>query len=296
MRYFTIIARLLFSFGAFYYVLNKTDLSLVANEIRDVEPIYLISALLVYILAEAYSLSGLFRYLRSNKITIKRKVFLTYNLKRSFFDLFLPYTAFTQDHLFPVHAKSTHLKSVLNKEKWLNAIVVLFSLAIISFFIADFHRYSFHFLNLILILFIIQLLSKRNFDSLFHLFVKPILNVLIIYFLRFLSAFFILLAFRAYWQSGPFLFIFSVSFMLSLLPVGISGIGYRELLFLLGSTYFVLDLSVSVSISLTYFLISLTVTVSGYVYTLASSALINRKSRIPEMKYTGHLRIVKNYK
>lgn len=74
--------------------------------------------------------------------------------------------------------------------------------------------------------------------------------------LQFVSAIFILMAFHQMNDQFDYLFLFFLSAVTTALPVTIGGIGAREMVFLIGAKYLLLDNELSVALSIMFFLLS----------------------------------------
>lgn len=86
--------------------------------------------------------------------------------------------------------------------------------------------------------------------------------------LQIFSAYFILLALGRSEQLPPYLFLFLVSSIVTIIPITIGGAGARELTFLYGARWFGADAELAVALSFSFYLITVIISFLGIFYVI----------------------------
>ena len=88
-----------------------------------------------------------------------------------------------------------------------------------------------------------------------------------------LTAFLILKALGGDHNISEYLFIFLISSIVAMFPVSIGGMGLRELTFLYGSRFLILDQEISIAMSLMFYLITVLTSTWGIYYSIRTEKL-----------------------
>lgn len=99
--------------------------------------------------------------------------------------------------------------------------------------------------------------------SQFLCFIQTVFLGIVVQFLQVVSAYFILRSIGIVHYYSEYILIFLLSSIAAILPVSIGGLGVREMVFLWGSTEFLLDKQQSVSVSLLFYMITVIVSFAG---------------------------------
>lgn len=282
-KHFVTALKIAISFILVYFVFTKINITDVLAVIKGADPVFLVLAILFFVLSKIIAAFRLNLYFHQINIPLAQKSNLQLYLLGMFYNLFLPggiggdaYKGYLIKKKFNVATKRVLAVLVLDR---LSGMLLLFVYAcILAIMIKS--GMAAHFK----ILFILGIfagptafwfLNKRFFAYVFPIYWKSIGYSALVQLAQLASVFFILNTLNIDTNTISYLFIFLVSSIVSVLPLTIGGIGSREVTFFYGATWLALDQNTSVSISMLFFLITALVSLCGIIYHLKKPELIN---------------------
>ncbi len=278
-----LIFKILFSGGAIYYILSKLDLTQVGETIKDVNPLYLIAAIIVYItsiLGSTFRLNSLFR-------TLPLHIDTWPNIKLYWLGLF--YNFFLPGGVGGDGYKVYYLKKHFNTpvKKLLGAIFAdrLSGLSIILIYLLGLVYYIDYELPyqgwfFILIPFVsagyylFLWLFNKNLTkafwsvSLWSLVCQGVQTIAVILILKSMGA-----EVNEYWNE--YIFLFFLSTIASAVPVTLGGIGAREMVFYTGAVYLGINEAQAVATSFLFYLIALVSSFPGLYFVFKTNHIFS---------------------
>ena len=275
-NYLKLLLRLAVSLAALIFVFSKIDFIEVISTYRSVNFIYLLLAVVFFILSKIISAYRLNLFFRSVDLELSDRYNLKLYLLGMFYNLFLPggvggdgYKIFYLGKEFGIK-KSKVLWAVLLDR--ISGVISLFILVIIfSYFIIINISFPYEYFIWILIPVIIVVflwIIKSYLPYFTSIFWKASFQALAVQVAQVVCALLILVALGTPDMVMNYLFIFLISSIVAMLPISIGGMGLRELTFLYGAGILNLNTEISVALSLMFYLISVFVSLSGVYYSL----------------------------
>jgi len=275
-NYLKLFLRLAVSLAALIFVFSKIDFIEVISTYRSVKFIYLLLAVVFFILSKIISAYRLNLFFRSVDLELSDRYNLKLYLLGMFYNLFLPggvggdgYKIFYLGKEFGIK-KSKVLWAVLLDR--IIGVISLFILVIIfSYFIIINISFPYEYFIWILIPVIIVVflwIIKSYLPYFTSIFWKASFQALAVQVAQVICALLILVTLGTPDMVMNYLFIFLISSIVAMLPISIGGMGLRELTFLYGAGILNLNTEISVALSLMFYLISVFVSLSGVYYSL----------------------------
>lgn len=270
----TTILKLLISALLIYFIFTKIDFSEVMDTLKKSNPLYLIIALLFFLISKiiaSYRLNGYFHQL---KIPLTQKSNMKLYLLGMFYNLFLPggiggdaYKGYLIKKNFQVPTKRVVSVLVLDR---LSGLLLLFVYAcglIVVLGNSLFAPYKYLFIIAIpLAVGVFFLLNKKLFSYVLPVFWSSLGHSSLVQLAQLVSVFFIMQALGIHENILAYLVIFLISSIVSVIPLTIGGLGSREVTFFYGAEFLNLDESTSVGISVVFFLITAFTSLVGIRY------------------------------
>jgi len=273
-KHFVTVLKITVSLILVYFVFTKINLTDVLAVIKRADSVFLILAILFFVLSKVIAAFRLNLYFHQLNIPLAQKSNLQLYLLGMFYNLFLPggiggdaYKGYLIKKKFGLATKRVVAVLVLDRLSGMLLLTVyacVLALTIKNGILADFRMLFV--LGIITGLAIFWFLNKRFFVYVLPVYWKSIGYSALVQLAQLASAFFILNALNIDTDILAYLFIFLVSSIVSILPLTIGGIGSREVTFFYGAMWLALDQNVSVSISMVFFLITAMVSLCGIVY------------------------------
>ena len=275
-NYLKLLLRLAVSLAALIFVFSKINFIEVISTYRSVNFIYLLLAVVFFILSKIISAYRLNLFFRSVDLELSDRYNLKLYLLGMFYNLFLPggvggdgYKIFYLGKEFGIK-KSKVLWAVLLDR--ISGVISLFILVIIfSYFIIINISFPYEYFIWILIPVIIVVflwIIKCYLPYFTSIFWKTSFQALAVQVAQVVCALMILVALGTPDMVMNYLFIFLISSIVAMLPISIGGMGLRELTFLYGAGILNLNTEISVALSLMFYLISVFVSLFGVYYSL----------------------------
>jgi len=257
-----------------YFIFTKIELKDVLQTLKKSDPIYLVLAILLFILSKVLAAFRLQLYFHQIGAKITQLANLKLYLLGMFYNLFLPggiggdaYKGYVVQKEYKPGTKK--VVSVLLVDR-LSGMLLLFvyacALALLS------SNTFFNGLNGLIALAIplsvvvFWWVNKRFFISGFPVFWKSLGYSALVQLAQLVCVLCILKSLSIGLDVVEYLFVFLVSSIVSVIPLTIGGIGSREVTFLYGAEWLGLNASTSIGISFTFFLITALVSLMGMYY------------------------------
>lgn len=267
-----------------YIVISKIDLNETRNTLLSANPFWLLLAFVFFNVSKwisAIRLNGFFRVTGLN-LTFRYNLILYY--VGMFYNLFLPggiggdgYKVYLLNRNYKVPVGPLISATLLDR---INGLVAL---AFLSFFLLLPVDLSYADMPLTLYLIILLIISYPVFYFLVRIlfrrfsgyFLTPSLLSMAVQLSQLVSAFFILQALDIHILYLEYLVLFLLSSIVAVLPFTIGGVGARELVFIIGANYLLIDRNAAVAFSLLFFILT---AISSFIGTFLESRL---KSKVP---------------
>jgi len=254
--------RIVLSAAALYLVFRQIDPRQVGTVLVSANPLWLIGALIAYLLSKVLSAYRLNYYFLANQIELGECDNIKLYLVGMFYNLFLPGGIGGDAYkIWWLHREGkaetgAAIQSVLFDR--INGMVLLAMLALafawVAFPVIPGHELIWSGILLALPgLFLLQRVINRSLNAYF---VQSTLFSAATQGLQLVCAWMLLSSLGVHEQIPAYLTIFFVSSVVSILPISIGGVGIRELVFVTAATYSPIARDVSVGFSLLFFLVT----------------------------------------
>ena len=269
-----VLLKLALTVAALIYVFSKIELKQVIETIAQSNLLYLMGALILFVLSKMVSSLRLNRYLGAIEIHLSEKANMKLYLLGMYYNLFLPggiggdgYKIYLLNKRFDVATRKIFWAVMMDR---IIGVLALFCMAVVLFcFVPGMGKFAwFSWMLVPLAVLLTYLISKRFFPYLLSVFRITNLQSLVVQLLQLLSALLILLSLKVPGSLESYLFIFLVSSIVAVLPLTIGGIGSREFTFMLGAQWLGLDLNLSIALSFLFYLITAFTSIWGIIYSM----------------------------
>ncbi|WP_430967656.1 lysylphosphatidylglycerol synthase transmembrane domain-containing protein [Spongiimicrobium sp. 2-473A-2-J] len=268
------VLKILFSAVLLYFIFTKIAFKDVWETLKATRPLYLVVALVFFVLSKAIAAFRLNLYLHQLRVFLAHKSNLQLYLLGMFYNLFLPggiggdaYKGYLIKKKFAVDTKKVVSILVLDR---LSGLLLLFIYACLLALLIDHDMLKP--LNLlfgsgiVLGILVFWLLNKKFFAYVLGIFWRSFGYSALVQLAQLVCVFFILKALHIENHIPVYLFVFLISSIVSVLPITLGGIGSRELTFFYGALWLGLDQNISIGISMVFFLITALVSLTGIFY------------------------------
>ncbi|KAB7531280.1 flippase-like domain-containing protein [Flagellimonas olearia] len=257
-----------------YFIFTKIDLKDVLQTLKKSDPIYLVLAILLFILSKVLAAFRLQLYFHQIGAKISQLANLKLYLLGMFYNLFLPggiggdaYKGYVIQKEYKPGTKK--VVSVLLVDR-LSGMLLLFvyacTLALLSSNVFFNGLSGLVALGIPTSIIVFWWINKRFFISGFPVFWKSLGYSALVQLAQLVCVLCILKSLSIGLDIVEYLFVFLVSSIVSVIPLTIGGIGSREVTFLYGAEWLGLNASTSIGISFTFFLITALVSLMGMYY------------------------------
>jgi uncharacterized membrane protein YbhN (UPF0104 family) len=276
-----------------YIVISKIDLNETKNTLLSANPLWLLIALVFFNVSKwisAIRLNGFFR-LAGLDLTFRYNLVLYY--VGMFYNLFLPggiggdgYKVYLLNRNFKVPVGPLISATLLDR---INGLVALAFLAFSLLLSVDLSYVDMPLEVYLIVLLVISypvfyFLVKIFFKRFAGYFLTPNLLSMGVQLSQLVSAFFILQALDIQMLYLEYLVLFLLSSIVAVLPFTIGGIGARELVFIFGANYLLIDRNAAVAFSLLFFILT---AVSSFAGTFLETKL-KRTASLEEGGFSGN--------
>jgi uncharacterized membrane protein YbhN (UPF0104 family) len=266
---FKLFIKLAVTVVCLWYVSKKIDWQLTLQLLKQSNKWWLVAAAVLFIFSKMVSAARLNLYFKCVDVYLTEKSNLKLYWLGMFYNLFLPGgiggDAYKVVLLNREKKGSVKLLSAAVLLDRVSGVVGLGILAAIYFFIISTRKNTPTFLlvSVIPALILYYLGVKKIFPSFLAVFSPTLLLGLLVQASQVLCAYCIMASIQINDHQSAYIFIFLLSSIVAILPFTIGGLGAREVVFLWGSSLFLLDKHQSVYISILFYLITLSVSFAG---------------------------------
>ncbi|WP_067037961.1 lysylphosphatidylglycerol synthase transmembrane domain-containing protein [Allomuricauda sp. CP2A] len=266
--------KFIISAALIYFIFTKIDFKDVLQTLRKSDPLYLILAILCFVLSKVLSALRLNLYFHQIGAKISQRSNFKLYLLGMFYNLFLPggiggdaYKGYVIQREYQSGTKK--VVSVLLLDR-LSGMLLLFLYACTLALISD-NTFFNGFMGLTVVVIPLSMLvfwwmNWKFFAYTIPIFWKSVGYSALVQLAQLVCVLCILQSLSISLDRVEYLFVFLVSSIVSVIPLTIGGIGSREVTFLYGAKWLGLDASTSIGISFTFFLITALISLLGIVY------------------------------
>ncbi|MEX0882309.1 MAG: lysylphosphatidylglycerol synthase transmembrane domain-containing protein [Cyclobacteriaceae bacterium] len=271
-----LLAKILVTGLALFLVFRKIDTSTTWSVIKNAQPGWLVLSWIFFIISKvwcSFRLNGYFRDVGLKLSEIKNLKLYAIGM---FYNLFLPggiggdgYKVYILNKIYKVSVKKLLAAVFLDRGNGL-AVILFLTFALLPFLSLPLDPPGIQLilgivgmLGIPFGLYIIMLLFFKNFmSSIFSTTAYSLLNQVF----QLWSTYFILISLGVSDQVWPYLFVFLVSSLVSVIPLTIGGVGARELVFVYAHAYVGIDKNTAVAFSLLFFILTVLTSLSGVFF------------------------------
>ena len=266
--------KFIISAALIYFIFTKIDLQDVLQALRKSNPLYLVLAIVFFVLSKGIAALRLNLYFHQIGARITQMSNFKLYLQGMFYNLFLPggiggdaYKGYVIQKEYQTGTKK--VVSVLLLDR-LSGMLLLFLYACFLALIST-NPFFKGFMGLIiaaipLSMVVFWWMNWKFFSYTLPIFWKSIGFSALVQLAQLVCVLCILQSLSIKLDVIEYLFVFLVSSIVSVIPLTIGGIGSREVTFLYGAKWLGLDASTSIGISFTFFLITALISLLGIVY------------------------------
>ena len=267
-----------------YLVFSKLGVANLWETLKQSSLISFIAAFVLVLGSKWLSHLRLQHYLRSIDLSIPQLTHWKLYLQGMFYNLFLPggiggdaYKAYVLSRHFPVKVKRIVAALFLDRlsgQTALTALTLLISSLYFGLYVAPIDsvlksvqplmRYAIVLTPLVVLAF--YAIHRIWFSYTLSVFYPTTALSVVLQVIQVVAAYVLLLGLGSFENAWPFLLIFTLSSMLSVLPLSIGGIGLREVTFFYGAQWLQLDSEMAVALSVLFFAINALVSLLGLPY------------------------------
>ena len=266
--------KILFSALLLYFIFTKINLGEILQILKKSQPLYLLAAILVFLLSKVLSAFRLNLYFHKLGLPLTHKSNLKLYLLGMFYNLFLPggiggdaYKGYVIRKQFDVRTREVIAVLILDR---LSGMLLLFIYACLLALLSDHPALlslKLYFgIGMLLSVVVFWFVNKRFFRFALPVFWPSFRYSALVQATQLLCVFLILHSLHIKGFTLSYLFIFLVSSIVAVLPLTLGGIGSREVVFFYGALWLGLDKQTSVGISMTFFLITALISLCGLAY------------------------------
>jgi uncharacterized membrane protein YbhN (UPF0104 family) len=263
-----------------YLVFSKLGVSEVWETLKQVSIPHLLFAILLVLFSKWIAHLRLLHYLKSITLIVPLLTHWKLYLQGMFYNLFLPggiggdaYKAYILSRNYPVKLKRIISVLLLDRLSGLVALTLL-TLVLSSIYFAQnrgllivpYLKYAA--LLLPLPLFGFYLMKRLWFRYALPAYSTTLYASLALQAIQVGACYLLLLGLGYMDSAWPFLLLFTLSSILSVLPISLGGIGLREITFLYGAQWLTIDSEIAVALSVLFFISNALVSLLGIFYHL----------------------------
>jgi uncharacterized membrane protein YbhN (UPF0104 family) len=274
LKYLKLLVKLSITVFALWYVFRKIEFSELVSTIATANPFWLFVALVMFALSKLVSAFRLNTYFRQIQIDLSEGYNIRLYMLGMYYNLFLPggiggdgYKVYLLNKKYPVPGKKIFWAVLLDR---IIGVLALFCMAVLlSLFIPYPDKYKYAVWLLIpLSIFTAYVIYRQFFGYFKKIFFKTNFQSFWVQLFQLICAVFILLALHVESNYLEYLFVFLLSSIIAVLPISIGGLGAREITFLFGAQYLMLDESNAVALSSLFYIITALVSLTGIYYSI----------------------------
>ena len=273
-KHLTTALKIIISAALLYFIFTKIDFSDVVGVLKKSDPLWLLFALVLFLLSKVLNSLRLNLHFHSIGVKLTQLSNLKLYLLGMFYNLFLPggiggdaYKGYVIQKQFKVGTKKVVGVLLLDRLSGM-LLILIYALilgALLSNSIFDGHKLLF-WLAIPIGVLCFWVMNKVWFPYGLKVFWSSIGYSALLQIIQLLATVCIVRALHVEGDLLAYLFVFMVSSVVSVIPLTVGGIGSREVTFLYGAQWLGLDANTAIGISFTFFLITAFVSFFGIGY------------------------------
>ncbi len=266
-----------------YLVSRKVEVKDLKSAFSESDPLFLVLALLAFVVSQIISASRLNTFFRGIGLRISAVYNFKIYLLGMFYNLFLPggiggdgYKIFLLRKKFSIKGRRLFQAIFFDRLSGLWALGLIISMLVI--FIP--HLGIPNWIPIVTVLsgsIIYYFVMRRYFRDYSHNFFTTHTKALLVQSMQVICVIILLYALNYEGKFAPYLFMFLASSLVAIFPFTVGGLGARELVFLYGAQYFQMDQHLAVIISLLFYCISAILSFSGIYFVFYPKELGEKK-------------------
>jgi uncharacterized membrane protein YbhN (UPF0104 family) len=278
-----LLLKLLITGLSLYLVSKKVQLKDIKEAFIESDPLYLLFALLAFIISQIISASRLNTFFKGIGLNISEFYNFKIYLLGMFYNLFLPggiggdgYKIFLLRKKFSIKGRRLFQAIFFDRLSGLWALGLIISTLVI--FIP--HLGIPNWIPIVVVLagsIIYYLVMNRFFRDFSRNFLITHSKAILVQSMQVVCVIILLYALNYEGKFAPYLFMFLASSLVAIFPFTVGGLGARELVFLYGAQYFQMDQHLAVIISLLFYCISAILSFSGIYFVFYPKQLGEKK-------------------
>lgn len=255
-----------------YLVFTKVEIKDVREAFSKSNPLFLIIAILFFILSQAIASSRLNSFFKGIGLNLSEKYNFKVYLLGMFYNLFLPggiggdgYKIFLLKRKFDIKGRQLFQAIFFDRLSGLWALGLIVSALVI--FIPHMGIPGWVPITAVLTGTVIYYLVMRRYFTVYsHNFVIKHFKAICVQSIQVICVICILYALHFQGKFSPYLFMFLVSSLVAIFPFTVGGLGAREVIFVYGADLFGIDQHIAVIISLLFYFTSALVSLTGMYF------------------------------
>lgn len=271
-----------------YFIFTKIPFREAFDEIKRALSVYLVYALLLFVLSKLLAAFRLNLFFHQIGIPLTHKSNIALYLQGMFYNLFLPggiggdaYKGYVLQSRYKVGTRKVVGSLLTDRVSGLVSLVIYACILALLIHISTGQIFTLLLLTVPLLTILLFWIAVKRLTA----YLKPVfwssLGYSALVQLAQLGAVYCLLyAFGVEENSLAYLLVFLISSIVAIIPITIGGIGSREVVFYYGAKFLNLDMQVAVSISMLFFAISAIVSLLGSIYHFRNPKLKFQEDRI----------------
>lgn len=271
MAVLKVLAKIIVSLLILYFVFQKIDINDLVILLKKTNPLFLLLAVLFFVLSQYVSSLRLGHFWKAIGINISTKYNWQLYLLGMYYNILLPggiggdgYKIYILNKQYKTDKKALFTALLFDR---LIGLLALFSLLCLALSLLNLFPYTqFLFFLIIPAVAFFYFIYKKWFAYFLNSLIPSYFLSLVIQLLQMASAFMILLSWQISTNILNYLSVFLLSSIAAVIPITFGGAGARELTFLYCAQYFNIDTNIAVSMSLIFYIISLLVSIFGIYY------------------------------
>lgn len=276
---FKVLIKLLLTAGALYWVFSNVDTKALGATLSQADPIMLFGSFIAFFFSQLFASSRVRTFFECIGIELSEWLNYKLYLLGMFYNMFLPggiggdgYKIFLLRKDYGVETRKLVMAVFMDKLSGLWALTTLLLVLLSNVSGLPVPAY-WAWLLIVAGTAGYYLMLRLWFKQYSGSFVKIHLKALGGQTCQLLCALFILYTLRVEGALLPYLLLFMASSLLALFPLTIGGLGARELVFMYGAKYFVLDPQIAITISLLFYSISALSSLPGAYFVFHTKTL-----------------------
>lgn len=272
--------KIIVTIAAVYIVVTKIDLQLLWHHIKDIDLLWLLLAVAVFVVSKVIEALRLNNYYRTIGIQLSEWQNIRLYWLGLFYNLFLPggisgdgYKVYWLKSNKDANLKKTIWATLINRLNGLLGILIL--LVVTATMITPDYPYKSYVFVLGPVLYLLFYLGLRLFFKDFvPILAKTTVQSLVNQIFQVLCVHLLLMGIGAYDHPVNYWFIFLASGLAFVIPVTLGGFGSREIVFVFAARYLPVDATAAIAMSLLLYFIRAIVSFSGVYFLMYPSKIL----------------------